>query len=164
MQADRFTIKSQEAVAGAQRLATASRTPEISPTHLLAALLDQEDGLVVPMLQSLEVDVPGLRERVAAKIDELPTLSGDAEPEVRPSSLLTKVLQRAEKEMAGLSDEYISVEHLLLALASSDSGIAGVLPDHDALVKAISEIRGPTGSRRRTPRTPSRRSRSTGAT
>jgi len=143
MQADRFTIKSQEAVAGAQRLAAASRTPEISPTHLLAALLDQEDGLVVPVLQSLEVDVPGLRERVAAKTGELPTLSGDAEPEVRPSSLLTKVLQRAEKEMAGLSDEYISVEHLLLALASSDSGIADLLPDHDALVKAISEIRGP---------------------
>jgi ATP-dependent Clp protease ATP-binding subunit ClpB len=143
MQADRFTIKSQEAVAGAQRMAAASRNAEAAPAHLLATLLDQEDGLVAPVLQSVGVDMPGLRQRVQAKLGELPSLSGDAEPEVRPSSTFLKVLRRAEREMAGLSDEYISAEHLLLALASEESGLADLLPDRDSLLKAVSEVRGP---------------------
>jgi ATP-dependent Clp protease ATP-binding subunit ClpB len=143
MQADRFTIKSQEAVAAAQRLASANSNPEVAPAHLLLALLEQEDGLVAPVLQKLSMDVAGLRERVRTIVDGLPKLSGDAEPESKPSSAFVKVLQRAERESAGLGDEYISTEHFLLSLSDSASGVADLLPDRETLLKAVSEVRGP---------------------
>ncbi len=143
MQADRFTIKSQEAVAAAQRLASANSNPEVAPAHLLLALLEQEDGLVAPVLQKLSIDVAGLRERVRTIVDGLPKLSGDAEPESKPSSAFVKVLQRAERESAGLGDEYISTEHFLLSLSDSASGVADLLPDRETLLKAVSEVRGP---------------------
>jgi ATP-dependent Clp protease ATP-binding subunit ClpB len=143
MQADRFTIKSQEAVAAAQRLAAAYRNPEVAPAHLLLALLEQEDGLVVPILQKLSVDVTDLRERVRSATGELPALGGDAEPEVRPSSSFVKVLQGAERESATLGDEYISTEHILMALTGKDSGVADLLPDRESLMEAVSEVRGP---------------------
>ena len=143
MQPDRFTIKSQEAVATTQRLASEHRNTEVSPAHLLLALLDQEDGLVAPVLQKLGADVPSIRRRTLAAIDGLPRLSGDADPDLRPSQAFVRTLQRAEKEMAGLGDEYISTEHLLLALTDKASGLSDLLPGRDSLLKGISEVRGP---------------------
>ncbi|MDX6663469.1 MAG: ATP-dependent Clp protease ATP-binding subunit ClpB, partial [Solirubrobacterales bacterium] len=143
MQPDRFTIKSQEAVAGAQRLAAEGRNPEVAPAHLLLALLDQDDGLVVPVLQKLSADVVAIRSRTEAAVDELPQLSGDDEADVRPSQSFVRTLQRAEKESTSLGDEYISTEHLLLALADRSSGVAEILPDRGSLMKAIGEVRGP---------------------
>src|SRR5215208_2348272 len=112
MQPDRFTIKAQEAVAAAQRFAAEGQNTEVTPAHLLLALLDQEDGLVIPVLQKLGADVAALRERVRGVTGGLPSLTGDAEPDVRPSQSLVRTLQRAEKESAGLGDEYISTEHI----------------------------------------------------
>ena len=143
MQPDRFTLKSQEAVASAQRTAAENRNTEVTPAHLLVALIDQEEGMVTPVLQKLGADVTSILGRAAEAVQALPKLSGDAEPEVRPSSALVKTLQRAEKEMAALGDEYISTEHILLALTDSSSGVAELLPDRDSLIKAISEVRGP---------------------
>jgi ATP-dependent Clp protease ATP-binding subunit ClpB len=143
VQPDRFTTKSQEAVAGAQRLAAERRNPEVAPAHLLLALLDQQDGLVVPVLQKLEADLSSLRGRTLAALGELPELGGDAEPEIRPSQAMVRTLQRAEKEMAALGDEYISTEHILLALADKSSGVSDLLPDSGSLAKGISEVRGP---------------------
>ncbi|MDX6652031.1 MAG: ATP-dependent Clp protease ATP-binding subunit ClpB [Solirubrobacterales bacterium] len=143
MQPDRFTIKSQEAVAGAQRLAAEGRNPEVAPAHLLLALLDQDDGLVVPVLQKLSADVVAIRSRTEAAVGELPQLSGDDEADVRPSQSFVRTLQRAEKESTSLGDEYISTEHLLLALADRSSGVAEILPDRNSLMKAIGEVRGP---------------------
>jgi len=143
MQPDRFTVKSQEAVAGAQRIAAESRNTEVAPPHLLLALLEQEDGLVVPVLRKLGADVDSIIARTREAVEALPALSSDAEPEIRPSSEFVRVVQRAEKESSGLGDEYISTEHLLLALAESKSGIADVLPDRDSLMKAVGEVRGP---------------------
>jgi ATP-dependent Clp protease ATP-binding subunit ClpB len=143
MQPDRFTVKAQEAVAAAQRIASESRNTEIVPAHLLLALLEQDDGLVVPVLQKLGAEVDAIIARTRAAVDELPKLSGDAEPDVRPSSELVRVLQRAEKEMAALGDEYISTEHFLLALADGRSSVADILPSRDELMKAVSEVRGP---------------------
>jgi ATP-dependent Clp protease ATP-binding subunit ClpB len=143
MQPDRFTIKAQEAVAASQRIASESRNTEIAPAHLLLALLEQDDGLVVPVLQKLSADVDAIIARTRTVVDELPKLSGDAEPEVRPSSELVRTLQRAEKEMATLGDEYISTEHFLLALADSKSSVADILPSRDELMGAVSEVRGP---------------------
>jgi ATP-dependent Clp protease ATP-binding subunit ClpB len=143
MQQDRFTVKSQEAVAAAQRVASEHSNAEVSPAHLLAALLGQEDGVVVPVLQRLGEDPEPLRRRVTEEIDKLPQLSGNTVPDIRPSKELVWVLQQAEKEASGLADEYISTEHILLALADDKSGAAGLLPDRGALLTAISEVRGP---------------------
>jgi ATP-dependent Clp protease ATP-binding subunit ClpB len=95
------------------------------------------------VLQKLGADVASITARARDTVTALPTLSGDTEPEVRPSSSLVKALQRAEKEMAALGDEYISTEHMLLALTEKGSGVADLLPDRDALGNAIAEVRGP---------------------
>jgi ATP-dependent Clp protease ATP-binding subunit ClpB len=143
MQPDRFTQKSQEAVAAAQRLASEGSNPEVAPPHLLLALLEQDEGVVVPVLQRLGVDAQDARTQAGEAIGKLPKLSGNTVPEVRPSSEFVWVLQQAEKESTGLGDEYISTEHILLALAESKSGVSDLLPDRKDLVKAISEVRGP---------------------
>ncbi|HEX6205310.1 MAG TPA: ATP-dependent chaperone ClpB [Solirubrobacterales bacterium] len=140
MQADRFTVKSQEAVAAAQLLASTRRNPEIAPAHLLVSLLEQEDGLVVPILQKLGADTAAIAARANEAVAALPKLSGEGE-EPRMSSNLAAVLRKAETEMATMRDEYISTEHLLLAL--TDSTVAEILPDRDSLEKAIGEVRGP---------------------
>jgi ATP-dependent Clp protease ATP-binding subunit ClpB len=141
MQPDRFTIKSQEAVAAAQRLASEGGSPEVAPAHLLLALLEQDEGVVVPVLQRLGIDAQDARNRAREAIEALPKLSGNTVPDVRPSSEFVRVLQQAEKESTGFGDEYISTEHILLALA--DSGVSDLLPDRKELVQAISEVRGP---------------------
>ncbi len=143
MQPDRFTVKSQEAVAAAQQLAAQRHNPEVAPAHLLVALLEQADGLVVPILQKLGADAAAIGARASEALAALPTLSGDGGEGPRMSSALAQTLRQAEKEMAKLGDEYISTEHILLALTDSGSGVADVLPDHDSLEKAIAEVRGP---------------------
>jgi ATP-dependent Clp protease ATP-binding subunit ClpB len=141
MQADRFTVKSQEAVAAAQALAAGRRNPETTPAHLLLALLGQADGLVVPILQKLGADAAAIGARAEAAVAALPTLGGEDEP--RMAAALAATLRRAEQEMAALGDEYISTEHLLLALTESGSGVADALPDRGSLEQAIAEVRGP---------------------
>src|SRR5215218_5718612 len=141
MQPDRFTIKSQEAVAAAQRLAAERRNPEVAPAHLLLALLDQEEGLVVPVLQKLGADVAAIRARTLEAVDGLPELGGDAEPEVRPAQAFVRAIQRAEREASAMGDSYISSEHLLLALTDKSSPVASILPDRGEVAAAIKEVR-----------------------
>ena len=142
MQADRFTVKSQEAVADALRLASRLRNPEAAPAHLLIALLAQDEGLTVPILQKVGADVASVRSRAEQAVQELPKLSGDEQPEAQPSAALRKVLQQAEREMKKRAgDEYISTDHFLLALTDKGSGVADLLPDRDSLEKAIGEVR-----------------------
>ncbi|HMJ72903.1 MAG TPA: ATP-dependent chaperone ClpB [Solirubrobacterales bacterium] len=141
MQPDRFTVKSQEAVAAAQALAAERRNSEIAPAHLLVALVRQDDGLVVPILQKLGADVDAVTARAVQAVEALPKLSETTE--VHPSSALVKTLQQAENEMKKLGDEYISTEHILLALTDKGSGVADVLPDRGSLEKAVAEVRGP---------------------
>src|SRR5919109_3575808 len=143
MQPDRFTIKSQEAVAAAQRLASEAGNSEVAPAHLLLALLEQDEGVVVPVLQRLGVDAQDARSRAREAIEGLPKLSGNTVPDVRPSSQFVWVLQQAEKESTGFGDEYISTEHILLALSESKSGVSDLLPPRKELVQAVSEVRGP---------------------
>jgi ATP-dependent Clp protease ATP-binding subunit ClpB len=141
MQPDRFTVKAQEAVAAAQALAAERKNPQVTPAHVLVSLLRQEDGLVVPILQKLGADSNAIANRAVVAVEELPKLSETAE--VRPSSALVATLQRAEREMAKLGDEYISTEHVLLALTDSASGVADLIPDRGSLEKAVAEVRGP---------------------
>jgi ATP-dependent Clp protease ATP-binding subunit ClpB len=139
MQADRFTVKSQEAVAAAQQIATTRRNPEVAPPHLLVALLEQGDGLVVPILQRLGADTATSAARANEAVAALPKLSGEDE-EPRFSQALAQTIRQAEKEMARKGDEYISTDHLLLALTESAS-VGEILPDRESLEKAIEEVR-----------------------
>ena len=145
MQQDRFTIKSQEALQAAQRLADDRRNPQTMPEHLLAVLLEQEGGIVVPVLRKLGVDPAAVRQANGQALDALPTIQGSAEP-AGGSTELAQVLRDAEKEMRELKDEYVSTEHLLLAIAQHPGKAGDALRSngagHDPLIKALSEVRG----------------------
>jgi ATP-dependent Clp protease ATP-binding subunit ClpB len=141
MQPDRFTVKSQEAVADALRLASSLRNPEAAPAHLLVALLAQDEGLAEPILQRVGADPASTRSRAEAAVQQLPKLSGEGTAEAQPSAALRNVLQQAEGEMKRKGDQYISTDHFLLALTDKGSGVADLLPDHAALEKAVSEVR-----------------------
>ncbi|MEX2108964.1 MAG: ATP-dependent chaperone ClpB [Solirubrobacterales bacterium] len=141
MQPDRFTVKSQEAVADALQLASRLGNPEAAPAHLLIALLAQDEGLVPPILQKVGADPASVRAAAERVAHELPKLSGDEQAEAQPSSSLRKVLQQAEQEMKKKGDEYISTDHFLLALTDKSSGFADLLPGRGELEAAIAEIR-----------------------
>jgi ATP-dependent Clp protease ATP-binding subunit ClpB len=145
MQPDRFTIKSQEALQAAQRLADDRHNPQTMPEHLLAVLLEQEGGVVVPVLRKLGVDPTTVRQSNAQALDALPTIQGTAEP-AGGSSELVQILRDAEKEMRELKDEYVSTEHLMLAIAQHPGKAGDALRSngatHDALIKALAEVRG----------------------
>jgi ATP-dependent Clp protease ATP-binding subunit ClpB len=160
MQPDRFTIKSQEALAAAARLAQQRANPQAMPVHLLSALLDggagagahdvaatAAGGVVLPVLAKLGVELPALRAETERALEELPRLSASSSPPATvPSTELTAVIQTAEGEAQALSDQYVSTEHLLLAL-SAEPGRAGaalrsVGASRERLLQALSEVRG----------------------
>ena len=113
---DRLTVKSSEAITDAVTHARRLGNPQVHDTHLLAALLAQDEGIVVPILQKLGVTVPALREAIEREITRYPKQS-DAQPTLARE--LTAVLDNAEKEAKTLGDEYVSTEHLLIALADT---------------------------------------------
>src|SRR5579862_4022647 len=113
---EKFTVKSQEAVQAASQLASENGNPEVLPLHLLAALIEDKDGIIVPVLEKVGVPTAQLRNRAQESLSKLPKVSGSAaQPGV--SASLNKVLERAFKEADQFKDEYVSTEHLLLALA-----------------------------------------------
>jgi ATP-dependent Clp protease ATP-binding subunit ClpB len=147
MQPDRFTIKAQEALQAAQRLADDRRNPQTTPEHLLAVLLEQPEGLVVPVLRKLGVDPAAVRQALGPALDALPTLSGsDAAEPAGGSSELVQVLRSAEQEMRELGDEYVSTDHLLLSIAAHPGKAGDALrsagASKDELLKALQEVRG----------------------
>jgi len=146
MQLDRFTIKSREALEAAQRLADERRNPQTTPEHLLAVLLEQDGGVVAPVLRKLGVDPGAVRQGLAPTLDALPKLSSGPQEPAGGSTELTQVIRDAEKEMRALDDEYISTEHLMLAIASHPGKAGDALrsagASHEQLLKAISEVRG----------------------
>src|SRR3954471_738559 len=97
MQPDRFTIKAQEAIAAAGSLAERRRNPQITPEHLLVVLLEQEDGVVVPVLGKLGANLPAVRSEANAALEALPRVSAGGES-AGPSSELVRVLRDAEAE------------------------------------------------------------------
>ncbi len=147
MHPDRFTIKSQEAIQAAQRLAEDRRNPQLTPEHLLAVLLEQDAGVVVPVLEKLGSDPAAVRARANAALDALPTVSGEAAEPAGASNDLVQVLRAAEKAMGKLKDEYVSTEHILLALADSKTRAGEALRDagvdEKSLEQAIADVRGP---------------------
>jgi ATP-dependent Clp protease ATP-binding subunit ClpB len=144
MQADRFTIKSQEALQAAIGLAASRNQPQVLPEHLLNVLLEQNDSLVPGLLRKVGVNTGALRGELNAAIDALPTLGSPEEPTTAPE--LMQVLRAAEHEMRELSDEYISTEHLLISLAGHNSKAGDALraagARKDILLEALGELRG----------------------
>jgi ATP-dependent Clp protease ATP-binding subunit ClpB len=141
MQADRFTIKSQEALAAAQRIAAARLSAQVAPHHLIVALLEQDGGIVGPVLDRAGADLATVRARANQALDALPKVTG--EPSAAPAldSDLTELLKRADEEARGMGDEYVSTEHLLLALAEDPKVDTGAT--RDQLLEAVGEVRGP---------------------
>ncbi|MDQ3769892.1 MAG: ATP-dependent chaperone ClpB [Actinomycetota bacterium] len=144
MQPDRFTIKSQEALRAAIDHAATARHSQVTPEHLLQALLAQADGMAPAVLAKVGADVGALRSSLSAALDGLPTLDQPAEPTTAPE--LMGVLRAAEQEMRDLRDDYVSAEHLLLALADGRSKAGDILRTAGAtkerLVQALEEVRG----------------------
>lgn len=143
MRIDKFTIKSREALADAQDLAAAGGHPEVRPIHLLDALLVQREGIVAPIINKLGVGTDRLVAAVKAALNKLPRVEGVT---AALSNSFSDVMRTAQKEADALQDEYVSVEHLLLAL-TADKGAAGeVLKAHgvtrEAVLAATHEVRG----------------------
>ena len=141
MQADRFTVKSQEALAAAQRLAGARGNSQVAPYHLLLALLEQDGGIVVPVLRRANADPESVRRRANHALDALPTVTGGGQADPALDADLVDLLRRADDEARGMGDEYVSTEHLLLALSADPQIDVGA--SHDQLLAAVQAVRGP---------------------
>lgn len=144
MDLNRFTEKAQETLSAAQKLAARMNHQQIDAEHVLLSLLDQDKGLAPAILEKAGVSLDALSIKLQRELEKLPRVTGDVEP--RLTSRLTKLIDAAESEAKKLKDEYVSVEHLLLAL-TDDSGTAGkTLKEfgitRDRLLKALQEVRG----------------------
>src|SRR5215211_1629870 len=126
MQIDRFTTKSQEALQAATGLAASRRNTEVQPEHLLAVLLEQNEGVIPPTLRKVGTSPEEIRRVVNAALDGLPTITAGAREPANARELLD-VLRASEREAGRMRDEYISTEHLLLALADSRSRAGDIL-------------------------------------
>jgi len=146
MNLNRYTEKAQEAVLGAQQLAEQSGHPEVAPEHLLLALVAQRDGIVPALLGKMNIDPNQLGPKVQALVDQLPRVSGGAQAGI--SARLRKVLAAAEQESAQLKDEFVSTEHLFLALASetrrgpSVELLKASNVSRDSILQALTSVRG----------------------
>jgi ATP-dependent Clp protease ATP-binding subunit ClpB len=142
---DKLTVKSQEAVQGAVSNASENGNPEVLPLHLMAALLEDRDGVVIPVLDKIGVPVQQLLSGVNSAIQKLPKVAGGAQPGLAQST--QKVLEQAFKEADDFKDEYVSTEHLLLALSKAKGdpvqmALASFGATHEAILKALAEVRG----------------------
>ena len=146
MNLNRYTEKSQEAVLAAQQLAAREHHPQIEPGHLLVTLLDQADGVAPAVLRRLGVEPPRVLREAREALARQPRARGGAEP--GPSPRLRALAQAAEREAERLRDDYVSTEHLLLAVTREGDGSAaarllaahGVTPER--VLEALSAVRG----------------------
>ncbi len=152
---DKLTVKSQEALQAAAQMAAANGNPEVTPMHLLAALLEDREGLVLPVLEKIHVPVQQLLAGANAAVGKLPKIQG-AQQTPGAGGALTRVLEQAAKEAGHFKDEFVSTEHLLLALTTERKepvglALAAAGVTRDAVLKALAELRG---SQRVTDQTP----------
>src|SRR5487761_1553852 len=139
MKLDKFTEKAQAALQGAAELARERGQQAVEPEHLLLALVREEEGVARTLLERAGASVQALEPALESAVQQFPKVSGGGQPYLSPA--LNQALEQAEREAERLKDEYISTEHLLLALAATtalrDAGATG-----DALLKALRQIRG----------------------
>jgi ATP-dependent Clp protease ATP-binding subunit ClpB len=146
MNINKYTEKAQEAILGAQQLADREGHPEITPEHLLLTLLEQRDGIVPEIVRKMNADPAALAAGIRAELERLPRAHGGSQ--VALSSRLRQVTDAAEKEAERLKDEYVSTEHLFVAIAAEGgrSPSARLLQSRgitrDSILQALTSIRG----------------------
>ena len=145
---DKFTVKAQEAVQRANELASEHGNPELEPLHLLAALVEDKEGIVAPVLEKIGIGPQAVLSDLYREIEKLPKVSGSGGAQ-QPgmSSQINQVLERSFKEADTFKDEYVSTEHMLLALTDLKRDPAQELlarhgATHDAILRALTAIRG----------------------
>jgi ATP-dependent Clp protease ATP-binding subunit ClpB len=142
----KFTTMSQQAIGDAIQSASAAGNPQLEPVHLLASLLQQERGVAVGLLDAVGASAQTIGQRVRAALVALPQASGASTAQPSASRAMATVLDLASKEAQGLGDEYVSTEHLLIAVAAGQSPAAQILSDAgataDALRAALPAVRG----------------------
>jgi len=143
---DKFTVKAQEAVQRASQLASEHGNPELQPTHLLAALLENKENIVPPVLEKIGIGPQAVLSDVYSQMDKLPKVSGQAaQPGL--SNEANNLLEQAFKEASNFKDEYVSTEHLLLAITHLKRDAAQQIlaqrgATYDAILKALTVVRG----------------------
>ncbi len=151
---DKLTIKAQEAVSRAQQLAADRGNAQIDPLHLLAGLTSESEGVVGPIFDKIGVNRQQLERTIQAELGHFPKSTGGSGPHV--SQALQQVFDAAERLATQMKDEFISSEHLLLALATVDSKAKSVLKlnaiDEASLLKALQSVRGSAACHRPEPR------------
>jgi ATP-dependent Clp protease ATP-binding subunit ClpB len=144
MKPEQYTIKLREALNSSLELASGNGNPEIGCEHFLLSLLEQPEGLARPLLEKMGVSIPALTGELQTIVEGLSKVSGAAQAQL--SRELRGVLEGAEREMKTLRDEYVSVEHFLLALLASGCSAARLLKDagvtRDRLMQALAAVRG----------------------
>ena len=145
MNFEKFTLKSQEAVQTAKEIALNYANQSIEPVHLFAAMIQDVDGIVPDMLKKLGADVNYLKIKVNAKLESLPKIGGEIEKQYI-SSDLQKVFNQAAKEAQNLKDDYISLEHILIALTDTKNDVSDIFKEQavskDNIYKILKDIRG----------------------
>src|SRR5256712_6577777 len=144
---DKFTVKAQEAVQRGSTLASEHGNPELMPVHLLAALLEDREGIVPPVLEKIGISAQTVLRDAYQEIERLPKVSGGDAIQPTLSQSVNQVLERAFKEADNFKDEYVSTEHLLLAITQVKRNPAQeILARHgatyDAILKALTAVRG----------------------
>src|SRR6516165_5709123 len=143
---DKFTVKAQEAVQRASQLASEHGNPELQPLHLLAALLEDKEDIVPPILEKISIGPQSVLSTMYAEIDKLPKVSGEAaQPTLANES--NKLLEQAFQEASNFKDEFVSTEHLLLAVTQlkrdkAQRILAQYGATYDAILKALTVVRG----------------------
>jgi ATP-dependent Clp protease ATP-binding subunit ClpB len=145
LQFEKMTVKAQEALRQAQEVAARHENQEIQPVHLLEALVAQQDGVVPPLLARLGIRPEMLNQEIAREVSRLPKVSGFDQQHL--GKALNAVLERAFDEAKNFKDEYVSTEHLFLAIAGADRDPAGQLlkkagATHEAILQALTSVRG----------------------
>ena len=153
---DKFTIKSQEAIQNAQGLAQKKGQQQIEVEHLLWVLLDDEEGVAAQILKRLGTNIGMLKKDVGEAVDRMPKVVGPSPVgQIYVSAQLKEVFERAQKEAEHLQDEYVSVEHLLLAILASKGPASDLLKRYDVKAdKALAAMREIRGSQRVTDENP----------
>ena len=143
---DKFTVKAQEAVQRANELASEHGNPEVLPLHLLAALLEDKEGIVPPIMEKIGIGPQSVLSDLYQEMERLPKISGEA-TQATLSQAANQLLDRAFKEADTFKDEYVSTEHLVLAVTQlkrdpAQEILARYGATHDAILKALTSVRG----------------------
>ena len=147
MQLDKCTIKLQEAIVAAQNCAQKYNNQNIEPEHILLSLIEQSDGIARPIFDAFGINPQVIIGKAEAEIERIPKVYGVNTGQIYFSKKTATLFQKAEKEAETLKDEYISVEHVLLALTELNSVPSGEIlkslgVTHDSLLKVLEKIRG----------------------